>query len=152
MELRASTELRASPAEVFAAVSDLATYPSWLGIVLSAAPLDDQAWSVELGARLGPLRRAKRVRMVRVEHDAARGVVRFERHELDTPEREHSPWVLAAAVDRRPGLGGDMTTLTMDLRYGGSRWLPGLDLVLGEEVRRAGARLQKWVDRAREDT
>ncbi|HZQ27465.1 MAG TPA: SRPBCC family protein [Acidimicrobiales bacterium] len=143
MELRASTELRASPAEVFAVVSDLATYPSWLGIVLSADACGGDAWTVELGARLGPLRRTKRVRMVRVEHDPEAGAVRFERQEEDG--REHAPWVLAAA------LSGN-TTLTMDLRYGGGRWLPGLDLVLREEVRRAGNRLQRLLDGAREDT
>lgn len=140
MDLTASTTLDAAPARVFAEVADLATYPHWLGIVHAAVPEPPgdeaaPAWSVEIGARLGPLRRTKRVRMVRVVCDE-RAAVRFERMEVDG--REHSPWVLRADL-RAAGAG---TALTMHLHYGGSAWLPGLDLVLGQEVRRAGARLQ----------
>lgn len=113
-------------------MADLTTYPQWLGIVQAVTP-DGDAWVVELGARLGPFKRTKRVRIVRTACDAA--YVRFERAELDG--REHSPWVLSAEV--RPA--GEGTELTMHLHYGGSAWLPGLDLVLAQEVRRAGARL-----------
>jgi hypothetical protein len=135
--------LPADPAAVFAAVSDLATYPSWLGIVVSATATataaGEDAWDVEIGARLGPLRRTKRLRMVRTECVPA-SRVRFERVELDG--REHGSWTLAAEVV--PGAG--TTALTMDLAYAGSKWLPGLDLVLREEVRRAGGRLQRLLD------
>lgn len=138
MDLTASTTLDAAPARVFAEVADLATYPHWLGIVHSAIPEpgEQPAWSVELGARLGPFRRTKRVRMERVVCDEPTAV-RFERVEGDG--REHSAWVLRAELRTATEAG---TELTMHLHYGGAAWLPGLDLVLGQEVRRAGARLQ----------
>ena len=128
------------PARVFTHVADLATYPQWLGIVHSATAVDDDVWEVELGARLGPLRRTKRVRMVRTECDPSAGVVRFERMELDG--REHSAWRLHAAV--APAEQG--SRLTMQLHYGGSAWLPGLEAVLAHEVRRAGARLRTLLE------
>src|SRR5688500_11916467 len=101
--------LDAAPARVFAEVADLGTYPRWLGIVHAAVPASagdagdevGPAWSVEIGARLGPLRRTKRVRMVRVVCDEPTAV-RFERVEDDG--REHSAWVLQA--DLRPAGAG----------------------------------------------
>lgn len=133
MDLTATAALAVPPARVLAEVADLATYPHWLGIVHRVAP-DGDGWSVDIGARLGPFKKTKRVRMVRTVHDDAH--VRFERAELDG--REHSPWVLSAEV--RPA--GASTELAMRLHYGGSAWLPGLDLVLAQEVRRAGSRLE----------
>lgn len=138
MDLTAATVLDAEPERVFAEVADLTTYPQWLGIVHAAVPepaADPAAWSVEIGARLGPFRRTKRVRMVRVVCDAP-AAVRFERVEGDG--REHSAWVLRAELRDVDAA----TELTMHLHYGGSAWFPGLDLVLGQEVRRAGARLE----------
>jgi len=134
VDLKASATLAVPHDRVLAEVADLGTYPHWLGIVHAAEPAADRAWSVELGARLGPFKKTKRVRMVRTVHDVNH--VRFERAELDG--RAHSPWVLAAEV--RPV--GDGTHLAMHLHYGGSAWLPGLDLVLAQEVRRAGSRLE----------
>ena len=134
MDLTASTRLSASPERVFAEVADLATYPEWLSIVQSVMLDGDGAWHVDLGARVGPFRRVKRVRMVRVEHRPSHAV-RFERQETDG--REHSPWVLASEV----APNGDGSVVTMHLHYGGAAWLPGLDLVLRREVGRAGRRL-----------
>lgn len=137
MDLTAATVLDAEPERVFVEVADLGTYPQWLGIVHGAVPepaADPAAWSVEIGARLGPFRRTKRVRMVRVVCDGP-AEVRFERVEDDG--RKHSAWVLRAEL-RAVAAG---TELTMHLHYSGSAWLPGLDVVLGQEVRHAGARL-----------
>lgn len=137
MDLTAATVLDAEPERVFGEVADLGTYPQWLGIVHAAVrepAADPAAWSVEIGARVGPFRRTKRVRMVRVVCDAPTAV-RFERVEQD--DRRHSAWVLRAEL--RAAVAG--TELTMHLHYSGSAWLPGLDVVLGHEVRRAGARL-----------
>jgi uncharacterized protein YndB with AHSA1/START domain len=135
VDFEAATVLAAPADRVFAEVADLATYPHWLGIVQAAAPTTDEAaWMVELGARLGPFRRTKRVRMVRRVCDRP-VAVRFERREDDG--REHSPWVLRA--DLAPTTDG--TELTVRLHYGGAAWVPGLDMVLGQEVRRAGTRL-----------
>lgn len=142
MDLSAATDLPASRERVFAEVADLSTYPSWLGIVAAAVPAPGDggdggpAWWVDLEARLGPLRRTKRVRMVRREHRPP-GLARFERRELDG--RPHSAWVLTAEVAEDPA--GSL--LTVRLHYGGAPSLPGVDRVLGEEMRRAGPRLRR---------
>ena len=55
-----------------------------VGDVLNVDRLDGEppVWDAELRARLGPLARSKRLRMVRTVHDSQRRVVRFERQEL----------------------------------------------------------------------
>jgi hypothetical protein len=118
---------------VHAEVRDLTTYPRWLSIVRKAVAESTTTWSVHLGAGVGPITRTKRVRMVLVADEP--GLVRFERHEEDG--RPHSPWVLTA----RLAAAAAGTALTVDLHYGGGRWLPLLDVVLAQEVRRAGGRL-----------
>ena len=89
---------------VRAVVADLGTYPSWLDIVPRAEPDDDPsgaAWSIDLRGQVGPLRRAKRLRMVRTLDEPTS--VRFERRELDG--RAHSVWMLDASIERsRPRL------------------------------------------------
>lgn len=139
MDLRGEGFLPAAPERVLPYVADLGTYPQWLGIVLGASALEGEAaaWLVELGARLGPIKRSKRVRMVQTVCD--QGAVRFERSETDG--RPHSPWVLDGRVEPE----GDGSRLVMHLHYGGSKWLPGLDLLLQEEVRRATGRLARLV-------
>ena len=138
-----SVPLAAPAAEVFPVVSDLATYPSWLGIVHRV--IDDRdggegsrrqpdGWIVDIGARIGFLSRSKRVRMVRTMCDAPFRV-RWERSELD--DRRHPAWVLEAM------LAGE--ELTMHLSYDGGMPLPGIELLLREEVRRAGPRLEALV-------
>ena len=129
--------VRADPERVRDAVKDLSGYPSWLGFVLVAAPaVGGGAWLVDIGARLGPFRRSKRLRMVSVGTDDA-WRCRYERCELDG--RNHSPWVLEATVVPVP----EGAELVMDLSYGGGMWLPGLDLVLDAEIRGAGRRLER---------
>ena len=141
MDLTASAPLGAAPDRVFAELSDLGTYPAWLGIVhgaeeAEADPRDPgPAWFVDLGVAIGPIKRTKRVRMVRTER-VAPARVRFERLEHDG--EEHSAWVLTAAVEKI----GAGSLLTMDLHYGGAPSLPGVDMLLREEVRRAGGRLE----------
>ena len=133
MDFEGSARLATTPERVHAEVADLATYPHWLGIVHRVEP-DGDAWLVDLGARVGPFSRTKRVRMTATEQRPPH-LVRFERAELDG--REHSPWVLEARVEP----DGDGAVLRMHLHYGGALWLPGLDLLLRNEVRRAGGRL-----------
>jgi hypothetical protein len=126
-------------------VADLGTYPRWLEIVASAEPSAPAAgdagpaWDVVLRASVGPLRRSKRLRMVRtVDDDRA---VRFERSELDG--RSHSDWVLDATfLDDRAGDGDErLAVLRMRLHYGGSLWLPVLDRLLSDEIERSRPRL-----------
>jgi uncharacterized protein YndB with AHSA1/START domain len=135
MDLDATTALDAPAEAVYAQVADLATYPEWLGIVLEAEPDGDGAWFVDLGARIGPVKAAKRVRMVRVVDDPP-SHVRFERAEHD--REEHSLWVLEARVT--PASPGSVS-LAMHLHYGGDMWLPMMDKILGAEVDKAGERL-----------
>ncbi|MCB1006842.1 MAG: SRPBCC family protein [Acidimicrobiales bacterium] len=140
MDVTESLEVASAPAAVFAWVDALDRYPRWLDIVVraesaDAAPGDPgPAWRVDLRGRLGPLSRAKRLRMVRTVHDAPRRAV-FERREVDG--RSHSPWVLDATVDPAPS----GARLTMRLHYGGSLWGPVLERMLRDEVERSRPRL-----------
>ncbi|MFN8052706.1 MAG: SRPBCC family protein [Acidimicrobiales bacterium] len=140
MDIEASLVTDIDADALYAVVADLGTYPRWLDIVSRAveAPAADgdagPAWSIDLRGQLGPLRRSKRLRMVRVTADAPTRV-RFERRELDG--RDHSPWVMEGAIDSGPG----SSELTMRLHYGGSLWVPMLDRVLRDEIERSRARL-----------
>lgn len=141
MDVDAAAELPVPVTLAYAALADLSTYPRWLGIVQGAVPAEPiegdagPAWWVDLGARLGPLRRTKRVRMART--DAAEPLrVRFERVEHDG--RTHADWILTGALTPR---GEAACHLAMQLHYSGTRALPVADLVLAAEIRRAGGRL-----------
>lgn len=148
MDLSTTVPLEFPAAAVLAEVSDLGGYPAWLGLVRGCAPTGGApgdggpAWAVDLGAGVGPWRRTKRVRMVRVENGPR--IVRFVR--IETDQRSHSSWVLTAEVESvdAPGApapsGSARTRLTMHLHYGGMPLLL-VDQLLGAEIRRAGARL-----------
>ena len=151
MDITASTPLAVSPERVFAEVADLSTYPGWIGIVGAAEPADPHpddagpAWRVDLRAKIGPLSRRKTVRMVRTRHDPPRSV-RFERVEHD--DEGHSAWVLTAEVGAAPADGPAASAaarpgsrLDMHLHYSGGG-LPLVDVVIREEIRRAGRRLE----------
>ncbi|MEZ5239518.1 MAG: hypothetical protein R2716_11450 [Microthrixaceae bacterium] len=89
---------------------------------------------------MGPLRRSKRLRMVRSGHNppgrSGEGSVRYERRELDG--RSHSTWVLTGRISPGEPSG---SSLEMTLHYGGSLWLPLLERMLREEIERSGPRL-----------
>ncbi len=141
VDVTASLEAAVQGEAMFAVVSDLGTYPDWLEIVPRAEPLpvgsdeDGPVWSVDLRGQLGPLRRSKRLRMVRTVVSPSTSVV-FERRELDG--RSHSDWTLRAHVDT-PAEG--ISRLTMELHYGGSMWMPMLDRLLTDEIGRSRTRL-----------
>lgn len=149
VDVNASLDTDASPQRLFELVADLGSYPEWLDIVPRAEPVDADegdpgpAWSVDLRAQVGTLRRSKRLRMVRSEHDGPRRAV-FERRELDG--RSHSPWVLTA--DIRPAGGSGGSSMTMGLHYGGSLWVPLLDRLLADEIERSRVRLVDVLERA----
>lgn len=148
MDLRADASLDVPMASVFAALADLGTYPSWLTIVGAAVPAEaltgdpGPAWAVDLVGRIGFVVRRKRVRMVRADCDDGAGTVRFERVEHDG--RTHNDWILRAAASP-DGRLPDRTAVALHLHYGGSARVPGSDLLLGQEVRRAGARLEAYL-------
>jgi hypothetical protein len=105
-----------------------------------AEPGETAVWDVQLRARLGPLARSKRLRMVRTVRDAASFAVSFERKQADG--RNHSPWVLDATIVEAGGL----STLTMHLHYGGSLWTGGvLERVLAEQITSGRERLLQLV-------
>lgn len=140
----------ASPEAVRKVVSDLGTYPDWLDIVGSAVPASPAegdtgpVWDVVLRASVGPLRRSKRLRMIRTVDEPTR--ICFERSELDG--RHHSPWRLEATItDLGEGTGTTRSTLTMRLHYGGSLWIPLLDRLLTDEIERSRPRLVALIAR-----
>lgn len=147
MDVVADMETRAGPAVVFSWIEDLGVYPRWLELVSRAeatAPHPDDegpAWSIDLRARLGPLARAKRLRMVRVVHDAPHRV-EFARREHDG--RDHSPWVLRGEVE--PGPDDASSVLRMHLHYGGGLFGPVVERLLTEEIKTARPRLQSLVE------
>jgi carbon monoxide dehydrogenase subunit G len=136
VDIEGVAELSFPVAQVYNELRELDGYADWLTIVRKVERVSDQpAWLVDLGAGIGPLRRTKRVRMIRAE-DTPPSLVRFKRSETD--ERDHSAWVLTASLQSS---GDARTHLTMHLHYGGLDWLPLVGLALREEIRRAGPRL-----------
>jgi hypothetical protein len=144
MEIRRTSVLAARPSTVFALVDDLGRYPEWMDLVhlvsLSDSADGSPAWDVELRAKVGPLARSKRLRMVRTVHEPPRRVV-FERAEVDG--RQHSPWVLQSVLE--PVDDGSVE-LAMTLSYGGSLWTGAvLERVLDDHVERGAEALAALV-------
>ena len=142
VDVRAAVDVPCDASRLFALIDDLAVYPSWVELVHGALPdtpdRDGPAWSVELRARIGPLARSKRLRMVRTQHHPSDGTVVFERREIDG--RQHSPWILRAAVTS--GQDGSGSTVQMHLHYGGALWTGGvLERVLSEQISSGSTRL-----------
>lgn len=144
MDLRFVADAPGDPSTVFDVVGDLTTYPQWLELVHRVEPAppadgdEGPAFSVDLRARLGPLARSKRLRMVRIEHAPPRRV-RYARREVDG--RRHSPWELLAVVTAHPS-GSEVA---VDLHYGGHLWAAPLDAALRSHVERAVPRLRDVV-------
>jgi hypothetical protein len=141
MDVTASLDAPVPPARLYAEVDQLTDYPAWMPLAHRVAPLDPDPdgrprWDVELRARVGPLARSKRLRMVRSVHDPDAGLVRFERDEDDG--RRHSPWVL----DGRVVATTDGSRLEMSLHYGGALWTGGmLERVLADQITAGRERL-----------
>ena len=128
----------AAPDITMAALADLGTYPEWLTLVTAAQPDGDATWLVTLRARLGPLARSKRLRMVRTELDDRS--VRFERAETDG--RDHAEWILTAALE--PG-AGTTSEVKVHLHYGGALWSAPLEIVLSSFEGSAADRLSAYL-------
>jgi carbon monoxide dehydrogenase subunit G len=130
MRTSESVIVPADSATVFPFVVDLAEYQRWLPLVHTAHPDGEDAWTVELRARVGPFARSKQLRMARTEvlPDA---LVVFERAEVDG--REHARWTLRCELSA----ADEGTLVTMHLAYDGRLWTAGiLERVLDEEIRR----------------
>jgi len=135
VDVVASVEAPVPPQRLWPVVSDLASYPRWVGIVHRAGASADGSWDVELRGRVGPFARSKRLRMERTTADEPRLAV-FERRELDG--RRHAAWRLRAEVVAQ----GSGSLLTMTLHYGGSMFGAGvLERLLGEQIESSRQRL-----------
>lgn len=145
MDVTETLDVAAGPDALFAWVATLDRYPGWLDIVARAEPAPavdgdpGPAWLVDLRGRLGPLSRAKRLRMVRTEHTVPSRAT-FERREVDG--RSHAPWVLDATVAG----SAEGSRLTMHLHYGGGLWGPVLERMLRDEVEHSRPRLAAAVE------
>lgn len=143
MKRTIAAQLDASPERVFDVLADLGTYVKWLDLVTRvdpAAPASGDAgpaWIVTLRARVGPLSRSKRLRMVRT-HENRPASVRFERTETDG--RTHSPWLLNVTID-----GEGPCDVRVDLNYEGGLWTAPLGGILGSQADDAVPRLQALV-------
>jgi ribosome-associated toxin RatA of RatAB toxin-antitoxin module len=139
MDVRASLDATCDASRLFDLVGDLASYPQWMDLVHRAEPLGNDAWEVELRAKVGPFARSKRLRMVRTAAEP-NSLVRFERVEFDG--RQHAPWVLTATIESV----GSQCTLTMHLHYGGALFTGGvLERVLADKIENGRARLVELV-------
>jgi len=138
MDVAASMEAPAPADRLFVLVEELTRYPEWMPLAHRVRRLDGLhgiepvgtlAWDVEIRARLGPLARSKRLRMIRRAHDPVGRRVRFERSETDG--RTHAPWILDAQVlETSAG-----SRLDMHLHYGGALWAGGLmERVLADQI------------------
>jgi uncharacterized protein YndB with AHSA1/START domain len=147
VDVTEEVRLDATPARVWRAIADLATYPTWLGIVHRVESDGEDAgrpaWRVELRGRIGPLARSKRLRMVRTAVEDGRSV-RYERVEQDG--RRHAAWVMDARVApdadaacAHPPSSG--CVLTVRLRYAGSLGTGLLERALRDEIERGRERL-----------
>ena len=122
-------------------VGDLTRYTEWLTIVPRAeleSGSDPAAWAIELRAKVGPIARSKRLRMVRTVDEPDH--VRFEREELDG--RSHSPWILDAVLEPLDSA----TRLTMGLHYGGSFGAGLFERLLTDEIETSKQSLRSLVE------
>jgi hypothetical protein len=138
MDVFASMEAPVAADRLFVLVEELTRYPEWMPLAHTVRRVDELAgaepggalaWDVEIRARLGPLARSKRLRMVRSAHDTVGRRVRFERSEVDG--RTHAPWILdAQVIDTHEG-----SRLDMHLHYGGALWTGGvMERVLADQI------------------
>lgn len=141
MKLVVDHVLDATPTDVFSVVADLGRYPTWMGLVHSADIAGDEAWSVQLRGRIGPLARSKRLTMRRTGFVPG-SRVRFERDESDG--RSHGEWILDVTVEP-DRVDPERTRLVMVLRYGGRLWSSVVEKVLHDEIEASKARLDRLV-------
>jgi hypothetical protein len=141
MDLTATLDAACTLEHLRVWVGDLSRYPEWLTIVPRAESEQGSipsAWAVELRAKVGPIARSKRLRMVRTIDDP--GHIRFEREEIDG--RSHSSWVLDAVLESSNG----GARLTMGLHYGGSFGAGLFERLLADEIEASKQTLRSLVE------
>jgi hypothetical protein len=140
VDVNLGAKIDAPPAAVLAEIEDLPSYPEWHGMVKRVVP-DGNGWLVDLGAKMGPFSKSKRVRLERApaEDGDAPGLVRFVRVELDRDD--YGRWELQGTVD--PPTGEGPCTLRFRLLYDGTSPLASmLEPFLKAETHRSADRLR----------
>ncbi len=150
-------ETPATPTDLFPVVSDLETYPRWIDFVhkveqaepgpaVEPDQVGEPAWWVTLRARIGPLARSKRLRMIRAECVApgadGPGLVRFERQEVDG--RDHADWILEVQVNGAADTGSEAHCR---LAYSGTLWTAPLEPLLDHGASESAERLAALVSK-----
>lgn len=172
MQRTVSSTVHVSAEKVIEALADLTTYPNWIGLVDSVvfddSVADEHAFFITLQAKVGPLSRSKRLRMVRTELSDAH--VRFDRREVDT--RNHADWHLLATVNptdisnaktessnvlsrvmKRPARGSasgndgvtEACDVSVELSYSGDFFSAPIASVLERFMALAPKRFEKWL-------
>jgi hypothetical protein len=151
MHLSAALTTSATAADVLKHVASLDAYSQWMPLVHSAVRETEAtppAWNVELRAKVGPLARSKRLRMVRTVYEIGESSrIVFERAETDG--RRHANWRLEVTVGPRDGssLHAEVgeTQLVMNLSYDGRFFVSVVESILRQNIevgkRRLGERL-----------
>lgn len=134
-ELVTSELVGAHPDRVLEELHDLAAYVRWVSIIGDVATDGPGAWIVELRADLGPLRRSKRLRMIRSDDESPR-TVRFLRSELDG--RRHAAWEMRLSVEP----AAESSLVSVELGYDGRVPLGAFERVVKAEVTAAAHRLE----------
>ena len=150
MRIAVELELPADPDDVLPWVESLDTYPTWTTLVHRVAvdaSGSEPAWIVELRARIGPLARSKRLRMVRAA-TGTDGHLRFERAEVDG--RDHGHWEFDVRCTSTGVPGSPRSRLAVVLAYDGANWAGGIvERTLQDEIERSKARLTELVSAGR---
>ncbi|MDA3015397.1 MAG: SRPBCC family protein [Actinomycetota bacterium] len=133
--LSTTERITAAPDVAIGALRDLAGYGRWVSIIGDVVRDGPDAWLVELRADLGPLRRSKRLRMVRLDAESSQSI-RFSRSELDG--RRHANWELRLAVEPN----SDESLISVELDYDGRVPLGPFESLVKAEVSAAARRLE----------
>ena len=104
----------------------------------SATQNNDDSWTVILLAKIGPLARSKKLRMIQTESstlDDGSHSVKFERSEVGD-KAEYATWKFSAEVFE---VQGERSTCEVDiyLEYGGSLWNDNLGFILDKYISRS---------------
>ena len=143
--MKRTIEIRVNaPVEkVFETLRDLVIFQTLLGFVDSVEPETPEsdselaAWQVTLRARIGPLSRMKRLRMVRTKDNANSHII-FSRQETDG--KEHADWVLNIGLI---SLGAKEATITIEISYRGKLWNGSVDKALQSHIESAQKKLDE---------
>ena len=143
--MKRTIEIRVNaPVEkVFETLRDLIIFQTLLEFVDSVEPETSEsdselaAWQVTLRARIGPLSRMKRLRMVRTKNITNSHII-FSREETDG--KDHADWTLKIGLS---SLDAKESTIALEIAYGGKLWSGSVDKALYSEIESAQKKLDE---------